>query len=414
METLKKVVAQTSWQVIGKAATSISSLILLGIITRSYGEAGTGVYTLALAYLNFFYFASDIGLNAHLLPSLDQITFKKLLGMRLSWAVILTAIAVLLLPIINISTPGFNIAVLIGLPSILFSALFITNTIIFQKHLNFSFSALSLGLGAVLAVIMVWYFSTLNLPPQYLVIAHTSDWILAGVLATIFIKRYIKDITPVVELSFIKKTSKEVWLLSLTLTISLVYFRIDTFFLSKFRPIEEVGVYNLAYQLFQSALLASTFIINSYYPLMIKARERGLNYFYSQVLKACGLMGLLALSGSVFTYFTAPLFISVVSGGVGFTGAVESLRILSYGFPAFFISSILMWVLITNRSYKALVSIYIVGLIINTTLNYLFIPQYSYIAASWVTVVSEYLILLMQVIVILVSPPKRGASRIKA
>ncbi len=400
MDVLKKVIEQTSWQVLGKAVTSIASLFLLGVITRNYGEYGTGIFTLSLAYLNFFYFASDIGLNAHLLPNLkDDLTFRKLLGMRIVWSGVLTLLAILCLPLIN-NNQDFIFSTILASPAILASSLFITTSLIFQKHLRFSYSSLSLGIGAIAAVLVVFILLQLKAPPAYLVVAHLVDWILAAFLALIFARKLTSSLYPVFDMTFVKKTLKEVWPLSVTLLISLVYFRVDAFMLSRFRSIDEVGVYNVAYSLFQSALLASTFIVNSYYPLMLKAKEKSLKEFNNQIVKACLLMGSLALAGLIFTYITTPLFISLISGNSGFTGSVESLRILSLGFPAFFISSILMWVLITKRSYKTLVAIYLSGLVLNITLNSLFIPQYSYIAASWVTIISEYFILVIQILLL--------------
>lgn len=47
MKDLLKVSEQTLWQLLGKATTSISTLILIGVITRAYGQEGTGIYTLS-------------------------------------------------------------------------------------------------------------------------------------------------------------------------------------------------------------------------------------------------------------------------------------------------------------------------------------------------------------------------------
>lgn len=401
MEILKRVIQQTSWQVLGKAVTSISSLVSLGIITRSYGETGTGVFTLALAYLNFFFFASDLGFNAHLLPRLEQqkgLVFRKLLGLRLVWSLVLMFLALALLPFYPFSKTGFPASVVLASPAIILSSFFITTSLIFQKHLKYNLSSISLGVGAIWAVFMVWLISFLKLPVYYLTLAHLLDWALAAFLAVIFVRRLTRDILPIFDFAFSKKLISEVWLLSLTFTTSLIYFRVDTFILSSFKPLSEVGVYNLAYTLFQSALLGSTFIINSYYPLMLKAFDQGKKIFFRQILKASLLMGSLALAGSIFTVFSSEYFIKLLAGSSGFSGSATSLRILALSFPGFFISTILMWTLITLKRYQALIVIYFSGLIFNFLANVYFIPQYSYIASSWVTVVSEYLILSLQII----------------
>ncbi|MBI2022354.1 hypothetical protein HYS97_00680, partial [Candidatus Daviesbacteria bacterium] len=72
MEKIKQIFAQSFWQVLGKAFSSISTLLVLGVISRSYGESGTGVYSLTITYLSFFFLAADLGLNAYFLPRLSE------------------------------------------------------------------------------------------------------------------------------------------------------------------------------------------------------------------------------------------------------------------------------------------------------------------------------------------------------
>ena len=178
-----------------------------------------------------------------------------------------------------------------------------------------------------------------------------------------------------------------------------MYFRADAFLISYFRTPFDVGVYNVAYSVFQSALVLPTFIMNSYYPLMLKSFGN---------IKYVGL-SLLGLSffGTFFTLVFAPLVIEVLTGG-GFAGSVQSLQILSLGFPAYFLSSLFMWIFIAKGKYKEMFLLYTSGLFLNLILNFLYIPKYSFLAASWVTVISEYFILLIQIFLIYNGTRKRN------
>ena len=113
-------------------------------------------------------------------------------------------------------------------------------------------------------------------------------------------------------------------------------------------------------------------------------------------LVGLSLLGI-ATFGTLVTLIIAPYLINILTGG-GFLGASYSLQILSLGFPAYFLSSLLMWFLITKGKYKTTLLLYTSGCLINLILNFIYIPQYSFLAASWITVISEYLILIMQVI----------------
>lgn len=114
---------------------------------------------------------------------------------------------------------------------------------------------------------------------------------------------------------------------------------------------------------------------------------------------AVGFLGL-SFVGTILTLVLSPFVVGIFIGG-GFSESARALRILSFGFPAYFLSSLFMWILITKGSYKRMFLLYTLGLILNLILNFIYIPQYSYIAASWITVISEYAILIMQIMVFL-------------
>ena len=188
------------------------------------------------------------------------------------------------------------------------------------------------------------------------------------------------------DLEFSKKLITSSWPIAATLVLNVIYFRADTFLIAFYRSVSESGVYNVAFSIFQSALVLPSFFMNAYYPLMLKSKNG--------IKLMAIVLGLLALLGSVLTYLLAPWLINFLTGG-GFTESIQSLRILGLGFPAYFLSSLLMWILISTGRYKTLLVIYTTGLIFNLGLNVIFIPAYSYLAASATTALSEYLILFM-------------------
>jgi len=143
---------------------------------------------------------------------------------------------------------------------------------------------------------------------------------------------------------------------------------------------------------------------------MLKDYAENKSRFKLNLTHACLFMLSVAVLGSVITYLLSPFVINLITGGDGFVGSVQSLRILSFGFPAFFVSSVLMWVLITLGRYKTMLYIYLAGLVLNVALNLIFIPEYSYFASAWITGITEYLILVLQ-LVILIPALKSNAGK---
>lgn len=409
MEILRKVFQQTSWQIIGKAVTSFSTILILGMITRQYGIVGTGILTLTLAYFGFFNLAVDFGINAYLMPDLLgqnlENSFRKLLGLRILWSAVLIVLALLMMFIWPVTQEVgqvelFRSSVALGVALILFSGIFVSTTAIFQSRLRFDLNVLATVVGALVTLGVVIGLSQIHTSISYLILGYLAGGIVTAFLGLLFVRQFIQNIWPLVEITSLKKVAREIWPMSATLLLNVVYFRIDAFILSTVKSFAEVGIYNVAYQIFQSLLVVPAYIMNSFYPLMLSDFTKDRKKFIGNLIKASFLMFGMAFVGMILTLIFSPLVIEIITGGKGFAGSATSLQILSLGFPAFFLSSVLMWTLIVFKKYKIMLAIYFTGLIFNILLNLILIPSYSYLGASVVTVLSEYLILILQLVIL--------------
>lgn len=391
MQSLGKISQQTSWQILGKAVTSLSTYLILTLIARNYHEAGTGIFTLALTYLAIFYLLSDFGFNAHLLRVKGLKQWPKLLGTRIIWSLILIVIALALLPLLPFATPQFSQAIFFGCLAILGSSVFVSCNLVFQSKLRYDQSVLASTVGTLVSLGLFVDLAQQQLAVPYLLIAHLTGWLVIATTSLLLVRKFVSSLTPQYDLGYSSKLFKDSWPIAVTLLLNVVYFRADAFILAVFKSNIEVGIYNLAYSFFQTALVLPTFMMNAYYPMLLKSAKG---------IRRMGLILLLLGGfGTGLTYLLAPFIIHLTAGG-GFAGSVQSLQILSAGFPAFFLSSLLMWWLIVRSKYKTVLVIYLIGLLFNFSLNWLFIPQYSFFAASWITVISEYLILAMQTVIL--------------
>lgn len=392
----------------GKIVTSLSTFIILGLVARNYGPAGTGVFTLALTYLAIFYLLGDFGFNAHVLRkigvSADQSTrneWRRLLGTRILWSAVLVVVAVGLLPFWPFGTPEFSQAVILGGLAIVASSVFITCNLIFQSQLRYDLSVIASSVGAVVGLLVTTWLITIKQPVFWLLTGHLIGWLFIVSGALVLGGRLLRRSKsrpprndakgPVFDLGYSINLFKESWPIAATLSLNVLYFRADSFMVAYYKSVADAGIYNAAYSVFQVALVLPTFIMNAYYPLMLKS-------FSKVKLVGLGLLGL-SVVGTIFTLIFAPLVIWLLTGG-GFAGSVTALQILSVGFPAYFVSSLLMWLLVAKNKYKFLFVLYALGLIFNLVLNFIYIPKYSYFAASWITVISEYLILGLQIMVL--------------
>lgn len=405
MEHFLKISVQTIWQLIGKVVTTFSTIIILGIISRSFGETGTGIFTLALTYLAFFTLVIDFGINAHLMSQLIRVDFelvwRKLFGFRLILALLLIPVSILG-GLFYSTSPLFKQLVIIGsFMAILEPAIYVSANAIFQSRFRYDFSAIGnsgVGLVTLLLVLLTSFF---GFGLSWLMVDYSLGWLVGCLILLFFVKKFVKSIKPVFDFTFIRKIFLQAWPISATLILNTVYFRLDAFILSFYHTFASVGVYNLSYQIFQTFLIIPTFIMNGYYPLMLKTLQDSKNKFLKDLKRTMAVMAGLGLLVTAVTFLFSHLIIFLLTGGKGFTDSSLILNILSLGFPAFFVSSLMMWTLVSLKKYQTMLAIYAIGLIINAVLNFIFIPQYSFWAASWITVISEYLILALQMLLLL-------------
>ncbi|MBI3485576.1 flippase [Candidatus Daviesbacteria bacterium] len=396
MEILKKVFKQTAWQLIGKVASSISTLIILGLVSRYYGKAGIGEFSLALTYLSFFYLASDLGLNSYLLPRLktDLSEVNKLINFRFSFSLFLVVVANLGVFLMPFKNSNFNLAVFLGSLTIIASSLITSANLIFQKYLSYENATIASSVGSLAVIPLMVLLVFFNLPIGFLILAPLFGLTINCLIALSLVKKFFTLDMEDPDLKYSFNLLKSAWPISLTLILNTLYFRVDSFILSSSKSFTEVGIYNLAYSFFQTALVLPTFIMNGYFPLLLNFLEKGKSSFFIQIKNAGLLLFLISILGIVLTFGLGPILINLISGN-NFSESAHALNLLSLGFPAYFLSSLLMWTLLALKKYYHLALIYFIGLVANLALNLIFIPKYSYIAASLNTGISEYLILLL-------------------
>ncbi|MDP3733219.1 MAG: oligosaccharide flippase family protein, partial [Candidatus Daviesbacteria bacterium] len=305
MQKIIKIIHQTFWQAVFKVVTTSGGFVILGIVSRNYGEAGLGDLTLALTYLAFFYVLADFGFNGYILGRLQQQNFslewRKLLGVRILWGIFLTILAATL-PLIF--TPGlvdFKLAVLVGALTIFLNSLFFTAQALIQVNLKYEYSTWPVFLSAPAGVLLIFYLSSVRAPVYLLTAGYILSWLVYTCLLLALVRRIIKQLSPIFSKKYLVALFQGSFPLAATLFLNVIYFRADAFILSYYKGAADVGVYNLAYQVFQSILVLPTFMMNSYYPMMLQARK-------TSKIAPLGLL-FLSLAILLATYYLSPLII---------------------------------------------------------------------------------------------------------
>jgi O-antigen/teichoic acid export membrane protein len=398
VKTIKILFLNSTAQIFGKLASSLTTLFISGIVARSLGEDGYGQFAIMTTYSAAFYMASDFGFNAVALRLIEGDSkklkdhFEKLLGLRVIYSLVLIALAAAILNFFPYSGT-LKLATIVTCLTILTQAIYNTANLIFQARLRYGLSTLALLAGSLVNLGMIYLLSqgSINL----LLVATT--YVVGGVALVIsslgLARALIGKFTPQFDWGEYKKLSLLTLPVGLTLVFDLVYFRADTFILSFLKSTSDVGVYGAAYKLFEIALTPPTFFLNALYPILIAKLVEDHVRFKSLIRYSILGLATVSLIGAAVGVILAPTIIKLVYGD-GFDDSVLPFRLLIASAPIFYLSSLYMWLLILLKKQNVMFVVYALGMLANILLNIYFIPHFTYLASAILTGVSEGGILL--------------------
>ena len=175
---------------------------------------------------------------------------------------------------------------------------------------------------------------------------------------------------------------------------STIYIWIDSVMLSFMVNNEAVGLYNAAYRII-TVLLFVPFVMNAaLFPVMSKMYGSGEDSLHKVVEKYLKFMIIIGIPLGIGVTFLAKDIIILLFGNAYVDSAI-ALQILVWATVITFIYSSYVSLFISADKQMTLNKIAFIGMIVNVTLNLILIPHYSYIAASFNTVLTELTMIIL-------------------
>jgi O-antigen/teichoic acid export membrane protein len=408
--SVRTVAINTISQLVSKSATACTTLIITLLLAQSLGANGYGDITKITTYIAIFYLFADFGLNAayiQLSAGKDESPsplWNVLFTFRTLYSVLLVFLSITILVFLpGFGSDGYSQAVKLGIllyaPTIVIQSVITSANATFQKNLTYQYATIAVSAGSVVTLLLV-FLSTRIFVPQAIVyagiLAMTIGLCVSAVAGLYFVKKtmHVLFVWDPKQMRLLLRTAIP---LGMMLLFDVIYFRADNILLTIFRPTAEVGTYGFAYKLFEFPLVIPTFFMNTVYPLMLTGVAGVLDKKRIHTLFKKSIFTLLPLSviGVIVGWFAAPYIVLVRPE---FAGSIDVFRILCFGLPVFFVSGVTLWTLIALKKQTTLVWLYGGAMIANIIFNILFIPTYGSIAAAWITVASETLVLVVSLL----------------
>jgi len=413
--TKTKIVLNTIYQIVGRFSTSLSTLIATAMITRYLGLKSFGEYSIVIAFLTVFYTLSDFGVNSVLIREFAEDkyyakkNFKKVLSLRIVIGVLLVLLAAIIVFFMPYKS-GIKLAVYIGLPLLIFNSISKAASLIFQSFLQYKYQSISMGVGAFFSVILIAFAVLSPIHSLPLVIfATVIGSSISPLISMYYAREYLFSDSKYIDFGYWKKILLDSLPFGISLVLNTFMIQADRILLSVISSEESVGIYSLAYRIFELVLILPTFIMNATFPVLVVLRKRDVLKYRKSIYTLLRFMILVSIGTTLiatyFSHFLVPLI-----WGSEMANSATPFNILMYGSVFFFVSAPLSWIMLAEGKDRFLPYIYGFGFLINLVLNLFFIPIYDYVGAAYITIITEGLIVVFLILSILSYNRKKTMS----
>lgn len=397
----RKVAKNTIFQLVGKVLTTLFSLLLVTIIARKLGVSEFGNYIAIIAYGQFFAIFADLGVNIYLIkritnPEVDEEKeVSSMLGLRIATALVVIILAYALMFVLPYSNE-----VRIGIAIVMWS--------IFAQTVN------SLFVSILQAKLEMYYAVLTEVVGRFVVLAATFFallysknilWVIASVtlggLINVFLTYYFSRNFIRFHLIWQPKVWKEILIeslpISITAVLSFIYFKIDSVLMS-FIPIHnkvnsvELGIYGSAYKVIEILQLLPGILLGNIFPIIANYVATKNSKLRDVIQRSFDILAMLGLPITAFVFIYSKQIINIIAGPE-FTMATKPLQILAFAVFLNYFSGLFCYIALAVNKQIGLIYVYLAAAIFNIAANLIFIPTYSYTAASIITLVTQVIVL---------------------
>ncbi len=368
----------------------ILNFILFIFLIRLLPVSEYGIYTLVWAHVNLLSPLADFGTTTYgivHLPTQKDSQFNNLYGLRIFLSGLILVLTVVLAFMFRFNSRIIWF-ILLASPIIISNALSGTYLILLSlKQKPYISSLISVTFNIVLVGVLILtllLFKSLT-PVFTLIFALYTFYSLANF---ILLKLQQKNIHFNLNLNVWKKIAKSSFVFVLIGFFASLYFKIDIYLLNFLKGSSSVGIYSSGYRFFEALI----FIAASYNfvaaPVLAQLFSKSKKLFISKLKKDflfLSVLGLfIAFAGSAISPFVFPYFMRG-----DYLSAIRVFQIVIFALPLILMSSVFLNAIYILKKSYSVVWLFILQVILNFSFNLIFIPRYSYIASSYITVFGE-------------------------
>lgn len=397
------IVRKIAYNVVFSAASKVLSIALafvgIGYTTRYLGESGFGDYATVVAFFSFFGAFADLGLYSVATREIsrDKADSEVIMGNVFTLRILSSFLLLLVVSLVVWFLPysqEVKVGILLSVVAFVFSSGYMVLNGVFQKNLAMDKVAMVEFFGKAIQVGIIIFSVRNDLGFKAIVLAMVVAMFSNFVLVFLFSRRYLRfklRIDPFYWKKFLKMSLP----MGMSAIITFLYFKMDTIILSFMQGSQDVGIYNAAYKVIENITFFPAMIVGLTLPLTSRFIFSDKKKFFKLSDKTFKIFVLLIIPIVVGILFLANEIILLIGGKDGFVDSVGVLRVLAFALLFLFFGNFFNNILLAGNLQKKLMKTLFFCAVFNICANLVFIPNYSYMAAAIISVVTEGLVVLL-------------------
>ena len=400
MNRVRTIFANMSWLLVSQIITSVCAFIWTIITARYLGVSDYGLFGTAVSFSSLFGVCADLGVTTYITRAIstdfnrEKKYLSNAIGVKLFLSIFYLIVVSLALFILGWDNYAPSICFLFALESVFMSFQNVMYSS-FQAHEMMKYEAITNTLINVLTFICIMAITFTN----YGLWGVTFVYILVNVIGLVYVVLALSKKIIVPKPSFDFKFYKKLILgglpFALTGLFYTIYYSIDMVMLTQFVGTYATGLYNSSYKLISVLTLFYGIYTAVVFPVMSKLFKQDGNLLHFSFVKSIKYLSMVTIPIAVATCFYGGDIISLCYGNQ-YDGAGDVLKILIWTVCFLFINGTCSMILNASHKEFAVTKIYLIAAIFNAGLNLVLIPHFSVHGASLATVISEILILVLE------------------
>ena len=397
MSATRSVAKNTILLTIGLFSGRLLALFLRKKMTPILGPDGLGILVTALSINTILLTVSRFGLGVLLTR---EITRAKVLTLPLFWATmrirwVVSAISYLFI-FGMVTVTGYDAltreAILILTLGIFIESAGMACDSVLQAHEKVQYQTLGQMAAAVVYFGLGWWWLSAGHGVMGVIWANLASQVtrLVVMAPLMFLKTgpwtwKDPDGRPVPSMMDMAKLGLPLFLAT---TFGVIYTKIDIVMLERMVGEAAAGIYGQGHQAFDVMLLLPGLIGTALFPAMARYGMQDTDDTVRLGERALRFMMIAVLPLTLLITFTAGPIIHWFDKDIRWNDAIPVMRIVIWGLPLMAAATVFNRLLITADKEKVFVTIGLVSMLANISLNWFLIPAYSYFGASVATIAS--------------------------